>query len=193
MFGAISFGSLSDRFGRRIVLLVSYVSSLLFAVASAFSTTYVMFAVLRFFTGFCITGIVIISVTLSNSFLICVEWVDIEHRKLVGLIDGLSWSFGNIVFSAIAYFVTDWRWLILSVTSPLILSIITWRRNTEVGALLLVALCLGINIVIPKDMSVVRTVVAVVGKGFSSASFGTVVLYSSELYPTVVRYCNDNL
>ncbi|MEQ2198793.1 hypothetical protein XENOCAPTIV_018493 [Xenoophorus captivus] len=53
-------------FGRRIMLLVSYVSSLLFAVASAFSTTYVMFAVLRFFTGFCITGIVIVSVTLSN-------------------------------------------------------------------------------------------------------------------------------
>ncbi|XP_047221743.1 solute carrier family 22 member 7-like [Girardinichthys multiradiatus] len=307
MFGAISFGSLSDRFGRRIMLLVSYVSSMLFAVASAFSTTYVMFAVLRFFTGFCITGIVIVSVTLS------LEWVDIEHRKLVGLIDGLSWSFGNIVFSAIAYFVTDWRWLIVSVTSPLILSIITWRwmpdsarwliasgkleqaqmylkkcakmnrredfihtlkeetlstivvretkgrtytyldlirtpkmrklalqtgvlwfcvattfygisfnitglginmyltqftfglievpskvsvyflldkigrRNTEMGALLLVALCLGINIVIPKDMSVVRTVVAIVGKGFSSASFGTVVLYSSELYPTVVR------
>ncbi|KAM4750896.1 LOW QUALITY PROTEIN: solute carrier family 22 member 7-like [Anableps anableps] len=307
MFGAISFGSLSDRFGRRIMLLVSYVSGMLFAVASVFSTSYVMFAVLRFFTGFCITGIVIVSAALS------VEWVDIEHRKLVGVIDSLSWTFGNIVFAAIGYFVTDWRWLILSVTSPLILAIITWRwmpdsarwliangkleqaqtylkkcakmnrredfshtlkpetlativvsetkgrtytyldlirtpkmrklalqtgllwffvattfygisfnitgfglniylthfiyalielpakllvyylldkigrRSTEVGALLLSALCLGINIVIPKDLSVARTVVAVVGKGFSSASFGTVVLYSSELYPTVVR------
>uniref|UniRef100_A0A3P9NBN1 Solute carrier family 22 member 7b, tandem duplicate 2 n=1 Tax=Poecilia reticulata TaxID=8081 RepID=A0A3P9NBN1_POERE len=300
MFGAIAFGSLSDRFGRRIMLLVSYVSGMLFAVASVFSTTYVMFAVLRFFTGFCITGIVIVSSAL------CVEWVDIEHRKLVGVIDSLSWTFGNTGFAAIAYFVTDWRWLILSVTSPLILAIITWRwmpdsarwliangkldqaetylkkcakinqredfihtlneevvfiketrgrtytyldlvrtpkmrkialktgllwlciattfygisfniagfglniyltqftyaiielpakisvyylldkigrRNTEVGALLLSALCLGINIVMPKG----RTVVAVVGKGFSSASFGTVVLYSSELFPTVVR------
>lgn len=37
------------------------------------------------------------------------------------------------------------------------------------------------------DMTIVRTVVAVVGKGFSSASFATLVLYSSELYPTVVR------
>lgn len=37
------------------------------------------------------------------------------------------------------------------------------------------------------DMSVARTVVAVIGKGFSSASFATIVLYSSELYPTVVR------
>ncbi|KAM9769970.1 uncharacterized protein ACNS7B_007035 [Menidia menidia] len=307
MFGAMSFGSLSDRFGRRIMLLVSYVTGMLFAIASAFSTTYVMFAVLRFFTGFCITGIVIISAVLS------VEWVDIEHRKLVGVIDSLSWTFGNIAFPTIAYFVTDWRWLTLTVTSPLILAIISWRwmpesarwliangkldqaqmylkkcakmnktedldhtlkketlstivvtdekhrtysyfdlirtpkmrrlalrtgtlwfcvatafygisfnitgfglnmyltqftyalielpakvsvyylldkigrRSTEMGALLLAGLCLGINIFIPKDMAVPRTVVAVIGKGFSSASFATVVLYSSELYPTVVR------
>ncbi|XP_067355004.1 solute carrier family 22 member 7-like [Channa argus] len=307
MFGAIFFGSLSDRFGRRIMLLVSYVSGMLFAVASAFSSSYVMFAVLRFFTGFCITGIVIVSAVLS------VEWVDVERRKLVGVIDSLSWTFGNTVFAAIAYLVTDWRWLIVSVTSPLTLAIITWRwmpesarwliangkleqaqmylekcakmnrrkglcntlksetlativvreksnrtysyldlirtpkmrklalrtglvwfcvatafygisfnitgfglnmyltqftyaliefpaktanyylldkigrRRTEVGSLLLTGICLGINTVVPKEMSVARTVVAVFGKAFSSASFGTIVLYSSELYPTVVR------
>ncbi|KAG8014761.1 Solute carrier family 22 member 7 [Nibea albiflora] len=294
-------------FGRRIMLLVSYVSGMIFAVASAFSTSYIMFAVLRFFTGFCITGIVIVSTVLS------MEWVDIEHRKLVGVIDSLSWTFGNTAFAAIAYFVTDWRWLIVTVTSPVILGIITWRwmpesarwliangkleraqmylkrcakmnqteeliatlktetlativvtekrdrtysyldlirtpkmrrlalrtgilwfciattfygisfnvtgfglniyltqftyavielpakvsvyflldkigrRSTEVGALLMALVCLGINIVVPKDMSVARTVVAVVGKGFSSASFATIILYSSELYPTVVR------
>uniref|UniRef100_A0A3Q3SLY4 Solute carrier family 22 member 6 n=1 Tax=Mastacembelus armatus TaxID=205130 RepID=A0A3Q3SLY4_9TELE len=307
MFGAMSFGSLSNRYGRRIMLLVSYLSGMLFADASAFSSSYMMFAVLRFFTGFCITGIVIISSVLS------VEWVDIKHRKLVGLVDSLSWTFGSATFAAIAYFVTDWRWLIVSVTSPLILAIITWRwipesarwliangkmeraqmylkkcakmnrttgfihtlktetlstivttekrdriytyldlirtpkmrrlalstgtvwfcvattfygisfnitgfglniyltqftyalielpaklsiyylldkigrRYTQVGSLLLAGVCLGINIVVPKDRSIVRTVVAVIGKGFSSASFATIVLYSSELYPTVVR------
>lgn len=54
------------RFGRKIMLLVSYVSGMVFALASAFSTTYLMFVILRFFTGFCITGIVIISTVLSN-------------------------------------------------------------------------------------------------------------------------------
>lgn len=49
------------------MLLVSYISALIFAVASAFSTTYVMFAVLRFFTGFCITGIIIVSAVLSET------------------------------------------------------------------------------------------------------------------------------
>ncbi|CAL1601323.1 unnamed protein product [Knipowitschia caucasica] len=307
MFGAMTFGLLSDRFGRRITLLLSYVSGMLFAVASAFSTTYLMFAVLRFMTGFCITGIVIVSAVLS------VEWVDIEHRKLVGVIDSLSWTFGNTVFALIAYFVRDWRWLILSVTSPVLLGIITWRwmpesarwliangklteaqkhlkkcakmnnrkeslhmvtpealscivvtekrdrtysymdliripklrslacrtgllwfcvanafygisfnitgfglnmyltqftyaivelpakvsayflwdrigrRPVQGGAQFLVALCLAANIFIPRDMAVFRTVMAIIGKGFSSAAFGTLVLYSSELYPTVLR------
>nr|XP_046214289.1 solute carrier family 22 member 7-like isoform X1 [Oncorhynchus gorbuscha] len=307
MFGAMTFGSLSDRFGRKPMLLVSYISGMLFGFASAFSTSFIMFAVLRFFTGFGITGIVIVSSVLS------VEWVDIEHRKLVGVIDSLSWTFGYCMIPAIAYCVTDWRQLTIAVTSPLALAILTWRwipesarwliangkfekanfylqqcaqmnqkeefgskitpetlssiivterkdrshsyldlvrtpkmrrlalltgivwygvastfygisfnitgfglniyltqfvygaielpaklsayylldkvgrRNTEVGSLLGAGICLAINIFIPRDMSVLRTVVAVLGKGCSATSFTTVVLYSSELFPTVVR------
>ena len=56
-----------------------------------------------------------------------VEWVDIEHRKLVGVIDSLSWTFGNCMIPAIAYCVTDWRQLTIAVTSPLALAILTWR------------------------------------------------------------------
>uniref|UniRef100_A0A8C7RS62 Solute carrier family 22 member 6 n=1 Tax=Oncorhynchus mykiss TaxID=8022 RepID=A0A8C7RS62_ONCMY len=309
MFGAMTFGSLSDRFGRKPMLLVSYISGMLFGFASAFSTSFIMFAVLRFFTGFGITGIVIVSSVLS------VEWVDIEHRKLVGVIDSLSWTFGYCMIPAIAYCVTDWRQLTIAVTSPLALAILTWRwipesarwliangkfekanfylqqcaqmnqkeefgskitpetlssiivterkdrthsyldlvrtpkmrrlalltgivwygvastfygisfnitgfglniyltqfvygaielpaklsayylldkvgrRNTEVGSLLGAGICLAINIFIPRGeyMSVLRTVVAVLGKGCSATSFTTVVLYSSELFPTVVR------
>ncbi|XP_076004172.1 solute carrier family 22 member 7-like [Genypterus blacodes] len=307
MIGAVAYGSLSDRFGRRNMLLVSYVSGMLFAVASAFSTSYIMFMVLRFFTGITVTGIVIILAVLG------LEWVDIQHRNLVGIIDSLSWTFGNVCFSGIAYFVRDWRWLTVSITLPVILAVLAWRwmpesarwliakgkleqarlylqkcakmnqtegkmnlfktetlstiivtekrdrayyyvdmirtpkmrklalctgvmwfcvatafygisfnltgfglniyltqftyalielpakvsayylwdrigrRRTEVGSLLMVGVCLGINIVIPKDMSVIRTVVAVIGKGFSSAAFATLGLYSNELFPTVLR------
>ncbi|XP_068177852.1 solute carrier family 22 member 7-like [Antennarius striatus] len=307
MFGAITFGSLSDRFGRRRMILLCYVSTILVGFASAFSTSYVMFVVLRFFTGFYSTGIFIIAAVLS------VEWVDIEHRKLVGVIHSLSWSVGSTVFAGIAYLVTDWRWLTISVTSLLILVFVMWRwlpesarwlivngkheqahmylkrcakmnqaedffdtiktetlsaivvtekrdriyslfdlirtpkmrrlafgsglmwfcvsasyfaisfhitgfwldiyftqfayslveipakislyffldkigrRTAVVGTQLMVAICLGINIFLPKDMSLVITVIAVIGKGFSSATFATIMLYTSELLPTVLR------
>ncbi|KAL2083667.1 hypothetical protein ACEWY4_021440 [Coilia grayii] len=306
MFGAVTFGSLSDRYGRRIMLLVSYVSGMSFAVISAFSTSYIMFAVLRFLTGFGITGIVIISSVLV------VEWVDIENRKLVGVVDSLSWTFGNVVFPLIAYGFRDWRWLTIAVTCPLIPAIISWRwipesarwliasgqlekaqyylqkcatmnqreatsttkpenlalivltekgsrkytyldlvrtpkirqlavltgltwfgvastaygigfniagfgvnmyltqfiygvvelpaklsvyyllekvgrRKTEVGSLLFTGVCLGINIFISKDHPGLRTIIAVLARGFSAVSFCTLILYSSELYPTVIR------
>jgi len=49
------------------MLLVSYVLSIVFSVASAFSSTYIMFAAFRFLTGFALTGIINITVGLSKS------------------------------------------------------------------------------------------------------------------------------
>ncbi|XP_068178779.1 solute carrier family 22 member 7-like [Antennarius striatus] len=307
MIGAITFGSLSDRFGRRSMMLVSYMSTMIFGVVTAVSTSYVMFVVLRFFTGLSSAGIFIIAPVLS------VEWVDVEHRKLVGVLHSLSWTFGSTLFAGIAYLVTDWRWLTVSVTLPLIVVLpmcrwlpesarwliangkheqahtylkrcakmnqaedfidtiktetlsaivvtekrdqtyslfdllrtpkmrrlalgsgLLWfcvstsyfaisfhitgfwldiyftqfayslieipayislyflldkigRRTTVVGTQLMVAICLGTNIFLPKEMSLVITVIAVIGKGFSAAGFATIVLYTAELYPTVLR------
>ncbi|CAG03734.1 unnamed protein product, partial [Tetraodon nigroviridis] len=288
------------------------------------------------------TTIFFVGVMFGAIFFGTVEWVDIKHRKLIGVIDSLAWTFGSTIFVGIAYLVNDWRWLIVAVTSPVLVAIFIWRwvpesarwliasgklekaqaylktcakmnradgfsealrtevspfqiikteqrserseehrhivagpllqtlasivvteekgrvytyldlvrtpnmrrlaartgllwfcvattfygisfniagfglnlyltqlvyaliefptkiaiyylldmigrRSSIVGALVLSGVCLGVNILIPEDMSVVRTVVAVFGKAFSSASFTVLILYSSELYPTVVR------
>ncbi|KAJ8248567.1 hypothetical protein GJAV_G00243370 [Gymnothorax javanicus] len=307
MCGAAVFGSLSDRYGRRTMLMVSYVLGMTFGLASAFSTSYLMFAIMRFFTGLGITGISIICSVL------CMEWVDIESRKLVSLINGLAWTFGTMMLAGIAYLVDDWRWLIITITSPLAVAILSWRwvpesarwlivngkidkaydylqtcakvnrregfsekikpeilstivelekgqktytyldlvrtpkmrsmalktgilwygiafifygisfnisgfginiyltqlayasieipaklclyyvvdrigrRRTEIGALLGAGICLALNIFVPKEMSLFRTIIATIGKGCSSMSFSNVFLFTAELYPTVVR------
>ncbi|KAL7861455.1 hypothetical protein SRHO_G00128960 [Serrasalmus rhombeus] len=120
MFGAVFFGILSDKYGRKKMLLVSYVSSIVFSVASAFSTSFMMFAPFRFLTGFSLAGISIISIVLS------IEWVDIEHRTFIGVIGSMSWSVGNLLLAGIAYLVTDWRMLVITVTTPLLLATATW-------------------------------------------------------------------
>uniref|UniRef100_A0A3Q3W473 Major facilitator superfamily (MFS) profile domain-containing protein n=1 Tax=Mola mola TaxID=94237 RepID=A0A3Q3W473_MOLML len=298
MFGAPLFGFLSDRFGRRRLLLVSYLSSMTFAVLSAVSPTYIMFVIMRFFTGMSLAGISIISIVLN------VEWVSIEHRTLAGIIVSLDVTLGNWILVGIAYFVNEWRMLILAVTSPLVLSVIAWRwvpesarwllakgdadaahhyivkcaemnnrtkcmatvmprvhdkkyafvdifktpnirklsiclgivwfgveltyygislnitgfglnlylthfifaslelpvkigvyffleklgrRPCEMGTVFLTGLCLFINILVAKDKWAVRTVVASLGKAMSEASCTIMYLYTTELYPTVVR------
>ncbi|KAI9521974.1 hypothetical protein NQZ68_040884 [Dissostichus eleginoides] len=61
------------------------------------------------------------------------------------------------------------------------------RKRCEAIALLFAgAACLGI-LTIPKDLPVVATVVAVVGKFAATTSFSIVYVYTAELYPTSLR------
>lgn len=50
-----------------------------------------------------------------------VEWVNINHRTFAGVILRLDWTLGSCILVGIAYFVNEWRMLILAVTSPLII------------------------------------------------------------------------
>ncbi|AWP14668.1 putative solute carrier family 22 member 7-like [Scophthalmus maximus] len=307
MVGAIVFGFLSDKYGRKNTILASYIISIVFGFSSAFANSFVMFAVLRFLTGFGLTGIGI------NSLVLTIEWVDTDHRSFIGVIGSLSWSVGNMLLAGFAYLVNDWRTLIMTVTAPLGFAVLTWwwipesarwllangkveqaqfyldkcatfnkgqklstkfkletlcdmenlekqnknytylhlikspkmrrltlitgivwfgvastyygislnisgfglniylthfiyaaievpaklmvycflnmigRRKCQAGTLLLTGSCIAINIFLPKGLWYVRTVVAILGKGLSEAAFTTAFLYTSELYPTVVR------
>lgn len=307
MTGAALFGYLSDRFGRKRTLLVSYITTTLFAFASVFSNSFPAFAAMRFFTGFGISGISIVSIVL------CVEWVDIKHRTAVGVLMSMDWSVSTAILPGVAYLLNDWRYLTAAVTSPLFLAMMSWRllpesarwlisngkvesahiylsecakvngreefmadlkpellskvilvedenrkysyldlvrtprmrklslltgivwfgvactyygislnvtgfgvniyltqfiygitevpakafiifflnkigrRLTQVGTLFLTGLCIFSNMFIPQDQWIARTTVGALGKMFAEAAFTTVFLYTTELYPTVMR------
>uniref|UniRef100_A0A8C9RAS4 Zmp:0000001102 n=1 Tax=Scleropages formosus TaxID=113540 RepID=A0A8C9RAS4_SCLFO len=301
------------RFGRKSMLLLSYVCAMGFGLTSAFSSSYTMFAVMRFFTGLGLTGI-IHNIKYHQLVSTGIEWVDVQHRTLIGVIGSMAWTVGNMLLAGLAYAVNDWRSLLITVTAPLGFAIITWwipesarwliangkvekahfylqkcakcnrkqefsskikpevkflcsqfdlfsfqsnksytyvdlvrtpkmrklailsgmvwlastyygislnisgfglniylthfiyaaiefpaklmvyffldkigRRHCQAGTLLLTGTCIAINIFLSKDMWLFRTIVAIVGKGLSEASFTTVFLYTTELYPTVVR------
>lgn len=307
--GAIVFGQLSDKFGRRSMILVSFVASAVFGTISAFSVSYVMFAVTRTLCGVALTGMSITTLALS------IEWTDVKHRTFTGTIISMAWSVGNMLLALLAYFIRDWRYLMLVVTSPCLAAIISWwwipesarwllangkveeakkylvqcakmngkygytskldteilrkvtvsevasknhsyldlyrtpklrkiaicsgifwfavaftyygisfkitgfglnmylthfvygaveipakvgtyfvldhigRRNGQAWSLILTGTMIGLNTAIPTDYGLIRTCVAVVGKGFSEAAFTTAFLYTAELYPTVLRQC----
>ncbi|XP_069092480.1 solute carrier family 22 member 7-like isoform X2 [Pleurodeles waltl] len=61
------------------------------------------------------------------------------------------------------------------------------RRHALAWSLLITGFCIGINIMIPVSFGVLRTIIAVMGKGFSGASFAAIYLFSAELYPTILR------
>jgi len=51
MFGALICTSLSDKFGRKPIFLISNWAMVIVGVANAFSPNYYVFSVLRFFSG----------------------------------------------------------------------------------------------------------------------------------------------
>ncbi|XP_032718012.1 solute carrier family 22 member 7 isoform X1 [Lontra canadensis] len=307
LVGAVAFGYLSDRFGRRRLLLVAYVSSLVLGLASAASVSYIMFVITRTLTGAALAGFTIIVMPLE------MEWLDVGHRTVAGVLSGTFWTVGMMLLALVGYLIRDWRWLLLAVTLPCapgILSLwwvpesarwlltqgrveeahryllrcarlngqlvgedglsrealnkvatrervvqrpsyldlfrtprlrhislccmVMWfgvnfsyyglsldvsglglnvyqtqllfgvvelpskllvyllvrhmgRRLTQAGMLLGTALALGISLLVPSEMGTWSIALAVIGKGFSEAAFTTAYLFTSELYPTVLR------
>uniref|UniRef100_A0A667ZEW1 Solute carrier family 22 member 13b n=1 Tax=Myripristis murdjan TaxID=586833 RepID=A0A667ZEW1_9TELE len=61
------------------------------------------------------------------------------------------------------------------------------RRIYQAGVLLISGCACLVIPAIPKDLPVVVTIIAVLGKFASSASYATICVYTAELYPTVLR------
>ncbi|XP_074129107.1 organic anion transporter 3-like [Sminthopsis crassicaudata] len=309
LIGGIVFGSLSDRFGRKPILTLSYLLLAVSSTCSAFSPNFLTYAIFRFLTGGSLSGI-----TLSTAIL-CIEWVPTHVRAIQSTFTGYCYTFGQFILPGLAYGLTEWRWLQFIVSTPyyifflsswwvaesvrwLVLSgksskalkelrrvaafngrkedgdklsleelklnlhkeialgkssysmmnlfqnpilrriscciCIIWfatgfayyslamgvedfgvniymlqiifgsvdipakfisvlclsylgRRITQGTCLLLAGTAILANIFVPSDMSIMRTSLAVFGKGCLSSSYNCLFLYTSELYPTVIR------
>lgn len=115
--GSIVFGFISDRFGRKPSIIASYVIAFLAGISSSFSTSFGVFAALRFFVGACIIPLS------EDPYILGLEYIGVEKRTLVIV----CWTTGYIVFSVIypwiAYVIRDWQLLNIITISPLFLII----------------------------------------------------------------------
>ncbi|XP_072317068.1 solute carrier family 22 member 6 [Eucyclogobius newberryi] len=307
--GAIVFGGLSDKFGRRSVLVWSYLQLGVLGCCAALSPSYSAYCIFRFLCGMAVSGIILNGVSLK------VEWIPTKQRTLVGTLTSFFFTFGQLVLAGLAYWLRDWRKLQMVVCLPMFLFfayswwysesarwlmlrhrsedalkalqrvartngkkevaekltvqvledhmkkemesqkssytavdlvrtkalrrisvclLVVWfstsfayygiamdlqkfgvsiyliqvifgcvdipakllalaslsvlgRRVTQATCLFLSAVVIFINILVPSEMLTLRTVLACLGKGFTSSSFTTVYLYTGELYPTVIR------
>lgn len=67
------------------------------------------------------------------------------------------------------------------------------RRLTETGMLLCTALTFGLSLLVSPGTKTSTTALVVMAKAFSEAAFTTAYLFTSELYPTVLRQDWDSL
>ncbi|XP_043825589.1 solute carrier family 22 member 12-like [Dromiciops gliroides] len=61
------------------------------------------------------------------------------------------------------------------------------RRLTQAGSLILAGLCILANTVVSQELQTLRVTLAVLGIGFLGSTYTTLIVYCSELFPTVLR------
>ncbi|XP_040837801.1 solute carrier family 22 member 6 isoform X2 [Ochotona curzoniae] len=309
LIGAMVFGYLADRLGRRKVLILNYLQTAVSGTCAAFSPNFAVYCAFRFLSGMALAGIALNCMTLN------VEWMPIHTRAYVGTLTGYVYSIGQFLLAGVAYAVPHWRYLQLLVSVPFfVFFIYSWffiesarwystsgrldltlkalqkvarinkkqeegaklsievlrmnlqkemttskgqasavelircptlrrlflclsllwfatsfayyglvmdlqgfgvsiyliqvifgavdlpaklvcfliintlgRRPAQLASLLLAGICILVNGVIPRDQSIIRTSLAVLGKGCLASSFNCIFLYTGEVYPTVIR------
>ncbi|CAB1440294.1 unnamed protein product [Pleuronectes platessa] len=116
LVGALVFGLMADRFGRRFVVLLSFLQLLLCTVAAAFSPNIYVYIVIRFLGGMSNSGIG------ANAFVIeGGEWSDSSKFALCTVVAQSTFPLGLMIMSGIAYLIRDWRILQLVLFWPLVL------------------------------------------------------------------------
>ncbi|KAJ8276371.1 hypothetical protein COCON_G00081230 [Conger conger] len=110
--GAIIFGGLSDKFGRRALLIWSYFQLATLGTCTAFTNSYLTYCILRFLTGMAVSGVILNSVSLK------VEWIPTKSRTVVGTLSSFFFTFGQMILAGVAYQLRDWRKLQVAVCAP---------------------------------------------------------------------------
>ncbi|KAJ6654224.1 hypothetical protein lerEdw1_007321 [Lerista edwardsae] len=115
LLGALVLGGLADRYGRKAIIMWSFLQMSVTGTCAAFSPNYVSFCVFRFLSGMALSGF-----GLSIACLI-VEWIPTEWRTITIAFTGFAYTAGQILLAGVSYSIRDWRWLQLAVSAPFFL------------------------------------------------------------------------
>ncbi|XP_067328515.1 solute carrier family 22 member 6-A-like [Anolis sagrei] len=112
LIGSLIIGFLSDRFGRKALIVWCYMQMGVAGACTAFAPNFTAYCILRFLCGMAMSGISL------NSVSLCMEWIPTKYRAVVGTINGYCYTTGQFILAGVAYAIPDWRWLQLAVSLP---------------------------------------------------------------------------
>ncbi|KAI5646030.1 sugar transporter domain-containing protein [Phthorimaea operculella] len=110
--GSLLYGYISDRFGRKVAVLVAIFTQPLFGTINAFASGYWSFTVFRFLAGNALGG------TYVSCYVLLMELSGKSFRPYLCGLHEIAPSLSVILLPVIAYFLRDWRHLQLATAAP---------------------------------------------------------------------------
>ncbi|KAK8731695.1 hypothetical protein OTU49_007422, partial [Cherax quadricarinatus] len=102
IFSSLISGYIADKYGRKVVVVVSMGLFSLISLVLTFVTNYQVILALRFFMG---------ALSSATLYMLSMEVCEVKQRSVVGVVLGLPWAIGTMCWGALAYGIRDWRWL----------------------------------------------------------------------------------
>lgn len=105
-------GILSDRYGRRTILIIGILGSTILACMRSFAANYSTFVALELLDS----GVG--SCTYSASFILAMEWIGVKDRVLLGTIISAMYPLGQVFLGLTAKYAGDFRHLLRIIYAP---------------------------------------------------------------------------
>ncbi|XP_044537952.1 solute carrier family 22 member 11-like [Gracilinanus agilis] len=122
--GYITWGYLSDRFGRKKILPPNYLILATFSTGMAFAQSFPIYCSCRFLFGFSVAGIL-----LANGIVV-LEWISSQWRPLAVIVMNLGSNMGYLSLGILAYGIQEWRNFQLAMSVPfLAFFLISWQQS----------------------------------------------------------------
>jgi len=113
--GCMIWGWASDKFGRRLTMLVAAVIQVVSSILAAFSPNYIIFIFLRFLIAFSVSGV------FECGFVLVTEICGPTYRTYFGILTQFPFGWGAALLPIIAYFIRQWKNLQLAISIPCVL------------------------------------------------------------------------
>lgn len=107
LFGAFIFGRLSDMLGRKKIFIISIFLQFLAGLGYGLAFNFYFFLLMRLCTAIANAGLIMTSIILS------VEIVSPGNRNFAGMLGSLLFGFSFSLMALLAYFITNWRHLVV--------------------------------------------------------------------------------
>ncbi|XP_039699225.1 solute carrier family 22 member 13 [Pteropus medius] len=113
--GALIFGPVCDRIGRKAAILVQLLIFAVMGLSTAFVNSFDLYMVLRFAVATAVSGYAFSGISLLA------EWVGPSWRTQAMVIIQCFFSLGEIVLAGLAYGIRNWRHLQIAGSAPVLL------------------------------------------------------------------------